>query len=122
MKHPCTLYQAVIEYAEPGEDKPGMGGKRREMVWECELDRNDANGLDGMMFSLEGLNLPPNAQDNYNNDVISGTTTLFANGVQLNFGRAKARFDEGATLHFGRRPRSPVIWLRRLVTRMFLQF
>ena len=107
MEKPCTLYQTVIEYEESGEDEPGMGGKRREVVWECELDRNDANGLEGIMVSLDGLYLPPNAQDNDNNDLISGTSTLFATGVQLNFGRAKARFDKGATPHFGRRPPRP---------------
>jgi hypothetical protein len=98
MKEPCTLYQKVIEYEQPSGTQP-------DSEWDCELDPVDADGIDGNFVAFEGLDLPPNATDNAKNPLISGESTLFAKGIQLNRGQAKARFPRGVSPAFGRHPR-----------------
>jgi hypothetical protein len=97
MKEPCTLYLKSIEYEEPSDDKPVL-------VWECELDPTDANGIKGIIVAFEGFNPPFNYKDNDGNPLRSGQSTLFANGIELNRGEAKARFPKGVAPAFGRRP------------------
>ena len=95
MRQPCTLHLKHIMYEERTPD----------LVWDCELDREDANGIEGTFASIEGLELLPNSRDNDGNPLVSGESTLFANGIELIRGEAKARFPNGATPYFGRRSR-----------------
>jgi hypothetical protein len=97
MKKPCTLYLKEIEYEEPSVGKP-------DSKWDCELDPVDADGIEGIFMSFEGLNLQSNATDSDSRPLISGESTLFANGIEINHGQAKARFPKGARPAYGRRP------------------
>lgn len=95
MKKPCTLYQKEIEYEGPRRDTP---------TWDCELDPVDTDGIEGIFISFVGLALPSNATDNDNLPLISGQSTLFANGIELNHGQAKARFPKGVRPAYGSHP------------------
>jgi hypothetical protein len=100
MKEPCTLYQRAIEYEQTQEGND-------ECPWDCKLHPNDADEIDGIFVSFEGLCLPANAKDNNGNKLMSGESTLFAEGIQLKRGQAKARLPDDATPKFGRRPSRP---------------
>ena len=94
MKQPCTLHLKYIMYEERTSD----------LVWDCELDPEDAFGIEGIVVSIEGLNLSPNSKDNNGNPLISGESTLFASGIKLTHGEAKAHFPCGTTPNFGCHP------------------
>ena len=94
MTQPCTLHLKHIEY-EKGTPV---------LMWTCELDQEDAFGMKGIFVSIEGIDLPPNSKGHNEEPLLSGESTLFANGIELSHGKAKAKLPNGAIPSFGRRP------------------